>query len=131
MKSQFYRSMYVFAGLVLMLLVAACQGPPGPQGPPGTPAARALAAVNSDGTLLRGVNVASVERVDTGRYRVTFESNVNVANGYYLVTPGLTSTCNMVGQAEKSTGNSVWVSFADHRSNGVTFADCSFSLVIF
>ncbi len=131
MKSQFYRSMYVFAGLALMLFVAACQGPPGPPGPPGTPAAQALAAVNSDGTLLRGVNVASVERVDTGRYRVTFESNVNVANGYYIVTPGLTNTCNMVGEAEKSTGNSVWVSFVDHRSPGVTFVDCSFSLVIF
>ena len=60
MKRQCYHFMFIVGGLILLLIVAACEGPPGPPGPPGTPAAQALAAVNSDGTLLRGVNVASV-----------------------------------------------------------------------
>ena len=50
------------------------------------------------------------------RYTVTFTSNVNVAGGYYLVTPGLTGTCAMVSNAEEFAGNAVFVGFIDWRN---------------
>lgn len=104
------------------------EGPAGPQGPAGMPAAQGLAGVDGTGTLLRDVNAVSAERVDVGRYRVTFSSAVNVAAGYFVVTPGLNSSCNTMASAEVSANNSVWVSFS---SGGLNFVDCSFSLVVF
>jgi hypothetical protein len=104
------------------------QGAAGPQGPAGSPAAQGLAAVNSSGTLLRGVNASSATRTGLGTYRVTFNGNVNVPNGYYLVTPGLTGTCGVSHSAESSSGNSVFVLFVKHDGTRV---DCAFSLIVF
>lgn len=104
------------------------QGNPGTQGPAGMPAAQGLAGVSATGALLRGVNVASVERLDVGRYRVTFTAAVNVDAGYYLVTPGLTGTCVTRFSAERADGNAVWVGFGSEPLN---FVDCAFSLVVF
>src|SRR6266487_3627355 len=96
------RKLSVIGLLSLWLLASSCKGDTGapgptgpagsggPPGPAGTPAAQGLAAVDASGTLIRGLNVASVSRLSQGRYTVTFTSNVNVASGYYLVTPGLT-----------------------------------------
>jgi len=130
------RKLSVIGLLSLGLLATSCKGDmgaPGPPGAAGTPAAQGLAAVDASGALIRGLNVASVSRLSQGRYTVTFTSNVNVAVGYYLVTPGLTGTCNMVSEAEQTTGNAVYVSFVDHRTGPgtVTLVDCAFSLVVF
>ena len=104
------------------------QGDPGPIGPAGSPAAQGLAAVNSGGSLLRGVNATSASRTGLGTYRVTFNGSVDVATGYYVVTPGLTGTCAATPSAESSSGNSVFVLFVKHDGTRV---DCSFSLVVF
>ena len=104
------------------------QGDPGPIGPAGLPGAQGLAAVSSGGSLLRGVNAASATRTGLGTYRVTFNGSVNVANGYYIVTPGLTGTCAAIPSAEGTSGNSVFVLFIDDDG---TRQDCSFSLVVF
>ncbi|MDH5360387.1 MAG: hypothetical protein OEX03_07475 [Gammaproteobacteria bacterium] len=55
--------------------------------------AKGLAAVNKTGNLLRGLSVVSVNVQPPG-YRVVFNSDVDVANGYYLVAPGLTGSCH-------------------------------------
>ncbi|MFQ5909912.1 MAG: hypothetical protein ACE5IJ_04230 [Thermoplasmata archaeon] len=101
---------------------------PGPQGPPGMPAAQGLAAVSSTGTLLRGVNVDSVTHPSEGTFRVFFTSNVDVANGYYSLTPGLTGTCATVHSAEITPGNGVFVLFA---TDAGVLIDCAFTLVVF
>lgn len=93
------------------------------------PQVKGIAAVDADGNLLRGVNVVSVSRQPPG-YRIEFDSSVDVANGYYLVTPGLTGSCNTMINAEKTTGNAVYVSFAG-RGPDINFVDCGFSLVIY
>src|SRR6266566_3467625 len=136
------RKLSVIGLLSLGLLASSCKGDMGapgatgpagaggPVGPAGAPAAQGLAAVSASGTLIRGLNVSSVSRLGQGRYTVTFTSSVNVAGGYYFVTPGLTGTCNMVSEAEQSTGNAVFVSFIDQRTGPgtVTLVDCAFSL---
>lgn len=94
-----------------------------------TSGAKGLAAVSANGSLLRGLNVASVTRQAPG-YRVEFVAGVDVANGYYLVTPGLTGSCNTMINAEKTTGNAVYVSFAGTGSVP-NFVDCAFSLAVF
>jgi len=91
--------------------------------------AKGLAAVNKTGNLLRGINVVSVNIQPPG-YRVVFNSDVDVANGYYLVTPGLTGSCNTRPNAEKSAGNSVYVSFAK-GGTAAEFSECGFSLAVF
>jgi len=93
------------------------------------PQVKGMAAVSADGHLLRGVNVVSVTKQPPG-YRVQFSPSVDVANGYYLVTPGLTGTCNTMINAEKTTGNAVYVSFAG-RGPSINFVNCSFSLVVY
>ena len=122
----------------VLLLTQGCQGPAGPAGPegpagpagpPGPGGAKGLAAVAADATLIRGVNVQSVARQDPG-YVVTFTADVDVANGYYFVTPGLVGSCNTLINAEKTAGNSVYVSFG-RRGPGISFADCAFSLAVF
>ncbi|MES1241733.1 MAG: hypothetical protein ABUT39_08960 [Acidobacteriota bacterium] len=114
------RRMEVLAAfLVLLFLAIGCSGPQ----------VQGLAAVKADGTLLRGVKVASVAKQPPG-YRVEFDPSVDVANGYYLVTPGLTGSCNTMINAEKTTGNAVYVSFAD-RGPGINFVDCNFSLAVY
>ncbi len=107
-------------------------GQPGPQGPAGTPgpgSAKAMAAVSQDGTLLRGVNVVSSVRKQEGIYVVQFAPSVDVANGYYVVTPGLTSTCVVKHDAEiaNSAPNALNVGFSGNGG----FVDCSFSLLVF
>lgn len=104
------------------------QGPEGPQGPAGLPAAQALAGVGSDGSLVRGVNVASTQRFDVGRYRVVFTSAVNIDAGYYVVTPGFTNTCAARVTAERGAGNAVLIGFVTENSQ---WLDCPFSLVVF
>lgn len=109
---------------------AGAQGPQGPQGPQGTtgpagmPVARGLAAVTAAGTLIRGVNVASVTRVNTGRYRVSF--SVNIGNGFFIATPGQTSTCAapISVEGDGTAPNSVFV-----LTGG--FIDCAFAVVVF
>lgn len=87
-----------------------------------------LAAVAGDGTLLRGLNVQSVSHPGTGRYEITFTSAANVAAGFYNVTPGLEGTCAMRISAERGTAaNSVFVLFSD----GSSFVNCGFSLIVF
>jgi len=108
--------------------VAGPQGEAGPQGPAGSPAAQGLAAVNSSGTLLRGVNATSATRTGLGTYRVTFNGNVNVSSGYYMVTPGLTGTCATIHSAESASGNSVFVLFVKSDGNRI---DCAFSLIVY
>ncbi|MGC9417655.1 MAG: hypothetical protein ACP5EN_01670 [Rhodovulum sp.] len=93
------------------------------------PQVKGMAAVSADAALIRGVNVVSVTKQAPG-YRVEFASDVDVANGYYLVTPGLTGSCNTMINAEKTTGNAVYVSFAG-RGPGINFADCAFSLAVY
>ncbi len=118
---------------VVCFLGTACEtlpGPQGPQGPPGEPAAQAMAAIDRDGNLLRGVNISSTERTDTGLYRVTFDADVDLANGYYLITPGLNTACNTVGMAAYD-GTALRVSFGDPTSTTPRFIDCAFSLVVF
>ncbi len=132
MRLSSHWSLYISA-LLLLLAVTACEGPPGPAGPPGPPGpigpagTKGLAAVGVDGTLLRGVNVVSAGFKDPG-YLVTFTEDVDVANGYYLATPGLTSTCNATVRATGRQGNSVFVGFSlpDH-----TYVKCAFSLAVF
>lgn len=125
----------LLATLLLLLLTTACQGPPGaqgepgPAGPPGPGGAKGLAAVAANATLIRGVNVASVAKQDPG-YVVTFTADVDVANAYYLVTPGLVGSCNTMINAEKTAGNAVYISFAS-RGPGIDFVDCAFSLAVF
>jgi len=104
------------------------QGDPGPMGPAGAPAAQGLAAVNASGSLLRGVNATSATRTGLGTYRVTFNGNVDIDRGFFVVTPGLTGTCAAIPSAEDSSGNSVFVLFIDDEG---TRQDCAFSLVVF
>ena len=135
-----FRLPLLAAGLAaLLLLASACQGPPGPPGPagPAGPAgpvgpggAKGLAAVADDATLIRGVNVESVEWQQPGRFQVTFSAEVDVANGYYLVTPGLVGTCATMISAEKAPGNAVWVIFTTEKP-GPDFINCAFSLAVF
>ena len=91
--------------------------------------AKGLAAVSKTGGLIRGINVVSVAVHPPG-YVVEFNGEVDVANGYYLVTPGLTGSCNTKPNAEKWTGNSVYVSFAKSAATP-TFTNCAFSLAVF
>jgi hypothetical protein len=60
---------------------------------------------------------------------VTFDSDVDVASGYYLVTPGLTSTNALLFSAEASpTPNAIFVLFADRT--GVR-RNADFTLAVF
>ena len=81
--------------------------------------------MNGSGGLIRGRNVSSVTRVRAGLYTVTFTSAVNVAAGFYVVTPGLVGTCATGASAENSgtVANTVTVVLAA--------GDCAFSLVVF
>ena len=90
----------------------------------GTPA-QGLAAVNGSGGLIRGHNVASISRVRAGVYTVTFTAAVNVAAGFYVVTPGVVGTCATGASAENSgtVANSVTVV--------LVAGDCAFSLAVF
>jgi hypothetical protein len=90
---------------------------------------KGMAAVSADGKLLRGLHVVSVSKQPPG-YRVVFDASVDVAKGYYLVTPGLTGSCNTMINAEKTSGNAVYVSFAG-RGPSINFVDCAFSLVVY
>lgn len=93
------------------------------------PQVKGIAAVSKDGNLVRGVNVVSVSKQPPG-YRIQFDPSVDVANGYYLVTPGLTGSCNTMISAEKTNGNAVYTSFAG-RGPDINFVDCAFSLVVY
>jgi len=104
------------------------QGDTGLMGPAGAPAAQGLAAVNASGSLLRGVNATSAARTGLGTYRVTFNGNVDIDRGFFVVTPGLTGTCAAIPSAEDSSGNSVFVLFIDDEG---ARQDCAFSLVVF
>ncbi len=89
-------------------------GSDGPRGPPGSQLRWAwLAAVSDVGTLVRGQNVTAASRLNSDRYMVTFNSNVEVANGYYFATPGLTGNWGVSGKpafsANYSAPNSVHV----------------------
>ena len=108
--------------VVYMALVGAALAGCGPQ-------IQGIAAVAKDATLLRGENVVSVTRQAPG-YRVEFSEDVDVDNGYYLVTPGLVGSCNTMINAEKASGNAVYVSFAG-RGPDINFVDCAFSLVVY
>jgi hypothetical protein len=99
-------------------------GPAGPQGPPGI-GPQGMAAVTSNLVLLRGLNVASVEPMPFANVRVTFTEEVDVANGYYVATPGLTGTCALPTSVERSTNNSVVVVF-----DSEVFT-CGFSLIVY
>ena len=94
---------------------------------PDVPLPQGYAAVSSDGSLLRGLNVTSVSHTGTGTYVVAFNSAVNVSQGILMLTPGLNGTCATQPSAERSTGNSVFTLFA----SGSTRIDCGFSLVVF
>jgi hypothetical protein len=61
---------------------------------------------------------------------VTFTSDVDVASGYYLVTPGLTGTNALVFSAEASSAapNAVFVLFVDRAG---TRRDTDFTLAVF
>lgn len=99
-------------------------GPPGPEGPPGI-GPQGMAAVTSNLVLLRGLNVASVEPMPFANVRVTFTEDVDVANGYYVATPGLTETCALPTSVERSSNNSVIVVFDNEVFT------CGFSLIVY
>jgi hypothetical protein len=61
-------------------------GPQGPRGAPGQPATNLFAAVDSDGTLLRGSGATATERGDVGTYRIQFDTDIT--NCVYLATAG-------------------------------------------
>jgi hypothetical protein len=99
-------------------------GPVGPEGPPGI-GPQGMAAVTGELVLLRGLNVASVEPMPFANVRVTFTADVDVANGYYVATPGLTNTCALATSVERSSNNSVVVVF-----DSEVFT-CGFSLIVY
>jgi hypothetical protein len=70
----------VFAGLVAALLLAPFEASANDDGTP------AWAVVNAGGALVRGSNGASVAKLGTGRFEVTFAKNV--ANCAYTATIG-------------------------------------------
>jgi hypothetical protein len=94
-----------------------------------SPQVKGIAAVSADANLLRGVKVVSASKQPPG-YRIEFDPSVDVANGYYLVTPGLSGSCNTMINAEKTSGNAVYVSFAG-RGPDINFVDCAFTLVVY
>jgi len=64
-------------------------GPTGPQGPRGTPgqsASSLFAAVDSDGTLLKGSGATAAARADVGTYRIQFDTDIT--HCIYLATAG-------------------------------------------
>jgi len=97
--------------------------------------ARGLAVVALDGTLLNGVNVVSVQRPTNGAtaWTVTFNSNVDVSQLRFVLTPGITGTCVAAASAEdaltSAPANSVFVGFVGTGGGG--FVDCGFALVVF
>ncbi|HVM13851.1 MAG TPA: hypothetical protein VM287_05935 [Egibacteraceae bacterium] len=52
-------------------------GPEGPRGPRGESATGLFAVVNADGTLLRGAETTTVQKMDTGRYAIVFDRSVS------------------------------------------------------
>lgn len=136
LRSTRCNSLFVPLLALALLLAVSCQGPPGPAGPQGDPGpagppgpggAKGLAIVTGDANLIRGVNVESAVRQDPG-YLVTFTAEVDVANGYYFVTPGVDGTCVSMIDAEQAPGNGVWVGFVAADGD---YHDCSFSLAVF
>ncbi|HEX7310615.1 MAG TPA: collagen-like protein [Gaiellaceae bacterium] len=61
-------------------------GPQGPRGAPGQAARNLFAAVDSDGTLLKGSGATATERGDVGAYRIQFDTDIT--NCVYLATAG-------------------------------------------
>ena len=116
-KSSLRNMKLIFGGIVCAMLIGCATQIQG------------IAAVDKNATLLRGENVVSVTKQAPG-YRVEFNADVDVANGYYLVTPGLTGSCNTMINAEKTAGNAVYVSFSG-RGPSINFVDCAFSLVVY
>jgi hypothetical protein len=114
-----------FRVFMIVVIVGMCSMAVGCVGPQ----VKGMAAVSAESDLLRGVNVVSVSKQPPG-YRVEFDPSVDVANGYYLVTPGLNGSCNTMINAEKTSGNAVYVSFAG-RGPSINFVDCDFSLVVY
>jgi Collagen triple helix repeat (20 copies) len=51
-------------------------GPEGPRGTPGQSANDLFAAVDSDGTLLKGRGATAAERADAGAYRIQFDTDI-------------------------------------------------------
>jgi hypothetical protein len=93
------------------------------------------AVIETDGSLVRGRNVARVAHLDAGQYEVVFTSDVS--EGVYVATigrPGIATEpagtigvalrCCLTG-AEENKG--VWVD--THDTNG-EFADRAFHLVV-
>ena len=93
------------------------------------------AVVETDGTLVRGRNVARVARIEAGQYEVVFTSDVS--EGVYVATigrPGIATEpagaigvalrCCLVGPEENK---GVWVD--THDLDG-SFADRSFHLIV-
>ena len=61
-------------------------GPQGPRGTPGQAASNLFAALDSDGTLLKGSGATATERGDVGAYRIQFDTDIT--NCVYLATAG-------------------------------------------
>src|SRR5581483_6038267 len=106
---------------------AGATGARGPTGPAGSAAAGLWAVVKSDGTLVHQSGVTSVSRTSTGRYTVTFSSNVSgcawLATLSNLDTNSTLGSGSITTNASSST-NQVRVATAFQG----TAADDSFSL---
>jgi Collagen triple helix repeat (20 copies) len=61
-------------------------GPQGPRGAPGQSASNLFAAVDSDGTLLKGSGATAAASSDVGTYRIQF--NTDITNCVYVATSG-------------------------------------------
>jgi hypothetical protein len=61
-------------------------GPQGPRGTPGQSASNLFAAVDSDGTLLKGSGATAAASSDVGTYRIQF--NTDITNCVYVATAG-------------------------------------------
>ena len=93
------------------------------------------AVVETDGSLVRGRNVARVARLDAGQYEVVFTSDVS--EGVYVATIGrpgeATEPAGQIGVALRcclagsETNKGVWVD--THDPNG-EFADRAFHLIV-
>jgi hypothetical protein len=114
------------------------QGPQGPQGPQGNPGADATAlwaVINSDGTLARGENVESAQKLATGQYEVIF--NVSVENCAYQATIGDAGGGTVYGEVSAVrrnpgiVGHTRGVFVKTRTSDGVTDTDKPYHLAVF
>lgn len=99
------------------------EGPPGPKGDPGEPATKLWAAVSADGTLARGIGVASVARLEAGIYQVTFDREIAACG--FLATIAAKGQIAATGQAETAAA----VRVETQTSSGTTI-DRPFHLAV-